>query len=305
MSNALRTPDDRFARLVGYDYAPHYVDDLPGYEGLRLHYIDVDVGAGVAPGGVFLCLHGEPTWSYLYRKMVPPFVASGGRVIAPDLFGFGRSDKPTDPALYTFAFHRDALLRLIERLDLTNITLVCQDWGGILGLTLPLDLGPRITRLVVMNTFLPTGDLPPTPGFRAWKAYVAAHPDLDVAAVMRRDVPGMSAAEAAAYAAPFPDLRHKVGVQRFPELVPMTPDDPGAIICRRAATYLRREWRGPTFMAIGVKDPVLGEPAMQLLRMRLPGCLEPLVLPEVGHFVQEAGETVAAAALAAFARDAR
>lgn len=296
---ALRTPEERFENLPGYDYEPHYTEDLAGYEGLRLHYVDAGPHDAAA---VFLCLHGEPTWSYLYRKMAPVFLAAGGRVVAPDLFGFGRSDKPTDPEVYSFAFHRDALVRFVERLDLRHVTLVCQDWGGILGLTLPMDMPERFGRLLVMNTALPTGEFPPTPGFRAWKAYMAANPDLDVAALMKRSAPSLTDAEAAAYAAPFPDGRYKTGVRRFPELVPTSPDMPGADIARRAATYLRREWRGPAFMAIGVQDPVLGEPAMQLLRQRLHGCPPPLVLPEAGHFVQEAGEHVARAALEAFAR---
>ena len=139
-THALRTPDDRFANVPDYPFEPHYLDDLPGYEGLRGHYLDEgDPDANE----VFLCLHGEPSWSYLYRKMIPVFVEAGARVIAPDLLGFGRSDKPTDEAVYTFDFHRNYLMRLIERLDLQRVTLVCQDWGGVLGLTIPQDMPER------------------------------------------------------------------------------------------------------------------------------------------------------------------
>ena len=151
MIEALRTPDDRFENLVDYPFEPNYVEDLDGYEGLRGHY--VDEGSKDAEE-VFLCLHGEPAWSYLYRKMIPEFVLAGGRVVAPDLLGFGKSDKPIGEDTYTFEFHRNYLIQLIERLDLKNITLVCQDWGGLLGLTLPMDMQRRFKRLIIMNTGL-------------------------------------------------------------------------------------------------------------------------------------------------------
>jgi pimeloyl-ACP methyl ester carboxylesterase len=293
---ALRTPDERFAGLPDWPYPPHYIDDLPGYEGLRMHY--VDEGPRQAPV-TFVCLHGEPTWAYLYRRMIPVFVAGGYRVIAPDLFGFGRSDKPVEDAAYTFSFHRDALKRFVERCDLLDACLVVQDWGGILGLTLPMDYPERITRLLVMNTALGTGR-PAGPGFEAWRAYCAANPDLDVAALMKRTTPVLSDAEAQAYAAPFPDARYKAGVRRFPELVPTRPDMPGVATGLDAAEFLTREWRGDSFMAIGLKDPVLGEPAMRALQRRIRNCPEPLLLAEAGHFVQEWGEPVARAALAHF-----
>src|SRR5581483_11140566 len=165
---ALRTPDSRFANLPGFDYAPHYVDDLPGYEGLRMHY--VDEGPRDAKH-VFLCLHGNPSWSYLYRKMIPVFLGAGGRVVAPDFFGFGRSDKPARAPDYSFDFHRGALIALIRRLDLRNLTLVCQDWGGGIGLTLPLEFPDRFARLLVMNTMFATGEKPMSAGFRAWRTW--------------------------------------------------------------------------------------------------------------------------------------
>jgi len=151
---ALRTPEERFRMLPMFPFKPHYLEDLPGFDGLRLHYLDE--GPSDARD-TLLCRHGEPTWSYLYRKMLPVFTAAGGRVVAPDLFGFGRSDKPVRDADYGFDFHRDTLLSLIERLDLRRITLVVQDWVGILGLTLPMDMPERFSRLLVMNTALPVG----------------------------------------------------------------------------------------------------------------------------------------------------
>ena len=222
MIDALRTPDERFANLPDFPWAPHYIDDLPGYEGLRCAVIDEGPKSG-AP--TFLCLHGEPTWSFLYRRMIPAFLASGARVVAPDLFGFGRSDKPVDDAVYGFHFHRRMLLALVERLDLQDITLVVQDWGGLIGLTLPVDEGfrGRLSRLIAMNTTLATG-VPPSPGFLAWRAYAKANPDLAVGDLIGRGTPHLSEAERAAYDAPFPDIRYKAGVRAFPERV-MT--DPG------------------------------------------------------------------------------
>jgi len=166
----LRTPDERFADLPGWGYAPRYLDDLHGYEGLRMHYVDLGPREAQA---TFVCLHGEPTWSYLYRKMIPVFLEAGHRVIAPDFFGFGRSDKPADDETYSFAFHRDALKRFLERFDLSQACLVVQDWGGLLGLTVPMDYPERVTRLLVMNTGLGTGRSA-GPGFDAWRAIFLA-----------------------------------------------------------------------------------------------------------------------------------
>jgi pimeloyl-ACP methyl ester carboxylesterase len=293
---ALRTPDDRFASLPGWPYAPHYIDDLPGYEGLRVHYVDEGPEKAVR---TYLCLHGQPTWSYLYRKMIPVFLDSGARVIAPDWLGFGRSDKPVADETYTFHFHRNMMVELVRRLDLQNITLVCQDWGGLLGLTLPPDMPERFERLIVMNTAIATG-ASPSEGFDAWKAYSASQPDLDVAALMKRGTPILSDAEAAAYGAPFPDISYKAGVRRFPELVMVAPDMEGVKTSKRAVEWWGREWHGDTFMAVGAADPVLGPPVMDVLRGQIRNCPEPMVIEEAGHFVQEWGEPVARAALKAF-----
>jgi haloalkane dehalogenase len=191
----LRTPDDRFDALPGYAFAPHYAENLPGFEGLRMHYLDEGPRDAAR---VFLCLHGQPTWSYLYRRMLPVFYGSGARVIAPDLFGFGRSDKPVDDAWYTFTRHRHSLQALVRSLDLRNVTLVCQDWGGILGLTLPMDDPQRFTRLLVMNTALATGKQSLGEGFVAWRAWVNANPDLRIGALMKRSCQHLTEAEAAA-----------------------------------------------------------------------------------------------------------
>jgi pimeloyl-ACP methyl ester carboxylesterase len=293
----LRTPEERFRALPFFPFAPHYVDDLPGYEGLRLHY--VDEGPKDARE-VFLCLHGEPTWSYLYRKMIPPFVAAGARVVAPDWFGFGRSDKPADDAVYTFGFHRLAALRFVERLDLRGVTLVCQDWGGLLGLTLPMDMPDRFARLLVMNTTLAVGQ-PISAGFAAWKTFAAAYHDIPVAGLIALSSPGaLNPYDAAAYDAPFPDASYEAGARRFPQLVPVEAGMEGVAEGVRARKFLANDWQGESFMAIGLRDPVLGKPVMEELRRTIRGCPPPLEIPEAGHFVQEWGEPVARAALAAW-----
>lgn len=267
--------------LPGFAYAPHYTK----WRDWRIHYIDEGKGERT-----FLCLHGEPTWSYLYRKMIPHFVARGARVVAPDLVGFGRSDKPEDETLYTFDFHRRFLLDFIQQRELKRITLVVQDWGGLLGLTLPMEI--PIEGLFIMNTGLATGDVPLSEGFIAWRAYVAKNPDLACGKLLARACPHLSAEEAAAYDAPFPNVASKAGVRRFPPIVPEKPDDPGAAISRQARDWLSKAWKGETFMAVGAKDPVLGLPVMKLLRSWIRGCPEPAVIENGGHFLQEWGDEV-------------
>jgi pimeloyl-ACP methyl ester carboxylesterase len=289
--DALRTPDERFASLPGHTFAPHY----SVWEGLRVHHLDE--GPADAPVTA-LCLHGNPAWSYLYRHMVPVFTQAGLRVVAPDLVGFGRSDKPADEAWHGFDVHRQMLLDLVEQLDLRNVMLVCQDWGGILGLTLPMAAPERWTRLLVMNTTLATGEL--SEGFRQWRSYANSQPDLAVGRLLRRGRPELSEAEAAAYDAPFPDARYKAALRAFPNRVPDGPQASGAALAREARSFWRERWQGQSFMAVGARDPVLGPEVMAALRADIRGCPPPLVLPEAGHFVQEWGVPVACAALAHF-----
>jgi haloalkane dehalogenase len=293
--NMLRTPENRFENLPDFPFAANYLEDLPGTLGCRVHYLDE--GPSDADT-VWLCLPGEPTWCYLYRKMIPVFVEAGHRVIAPDFLGFGRSDKPEDDAAYSFDLHRDTLLSLIKRLDLKNIQLVGQDWGGILGLTLPLDQPDRFTGLLVMNTMLASGDIELSKGFLAWRDFVASKPDLDVGALMKRSVPKLTDEEAAAYAAPFPDKRYKAGVRRFPQLVPDNPDAPGAAISKQARSWWENEWHGRSLMAIGMQDPVLGPDVMRELHRSIRNCPAPMELADAGHFVQEEGRVIAERALA-------
>ena len=292
MIEALRTDDVRFDGLPDWPYQPHYLEDLPGYEGLRMHYID----EGPKDADVFLCLHGEPTWAYLFRRMIPPFLESGARVVAPDFYGFGRSDKPVDDEVHTWDFQRESLTVFIERLDLTNITLVVQDWGGLLGLSLGADMADRISGLLIMNTAFATGGQP-TQGFLDWRDFVARTPDLGVGRLMRQTCPHLSDDEARAYDAPFPDITYKAGVRRFPVMVPTDKEAEGVEISKEARRWWANEFDGRSFMAIGATDPVLAS-VMPWVHDQIRGCPEPLVLEDAGHFVQEWGEEVAAAALA-------
>lgn len=287
MAQALRTPDDRFQGLHGWAYAPFY-HRRP--DGLRLHY--VDTGAR-RPPRTWLCLHGQPTWSYLYRRMMPLFVTCGDRVIAPDFLGFGRSDKPAEESAYSFDLHRQSLLELIEALDLTNIVLVVQDWGGLIGLTLPMAMPGRFRSLLVMNTMLATGDEPLSPGFLDWRAFSNRSPDMDIARLMKRACPHLSDEEAAAYAAPYPDATYKAGVRAFPNLVPETRDAAGAAVSRQARDFWRRDWTGKSLMAIGMKDPVLGPPVMRALHANIRNCPQPIEIADGGHFLQEWGQPIA------------
>lgn len=297
--DALRTPEERFSGLPGFPWAPHYLSDLPSLAGLRLHHLDE--GPADAPR-TWLCLHGNPAWSYLYRKMIPVFTAAGDRVVAPDLIGFGKSDKPKKDSFHGFDWHRQVLLEFIERLDLKNVVLVVQDWGGLLGLTLPKDAPDRYRGLLVMNTTLATGDAPLSSGFLAWREMCAKHPEFDVARLFARGNPQMSAGECAAYNAPFPDRGHRAALRAFPAMVPEHPGDEGAGVSREARGFWRDQWKGQTLMAIGLQDPVLGEPVMSALQRDIQGCSEPMLLPEAGHFVQEHGERIAHEACAFFAR---
>jgi pimeloyl-ACP methyl ester carboxylesterase len=287
----LRTPDERFAGLPGWPFAPHYTE----HAGLRVHHVsEGPLDAGVTA----LCLHGNPSWSYLYRHMIPVFTAAGLRVVAPDLIGFGSSDKPADEAAHSFDFHRDMLLAFVERLDLRNILLVVQDWGGLLGLTLPQAMPERFTRLLVMNTGLGTGQV--TEGFRQWRTYSNSQTDLPVGRLIARGKRDMSAAEIAAYDAPFPDASYKAALRAFPNLVPDGDEAPGAAISRAARDFWRERWSGDSFMAIGMQDPVLGEVPMRSLQKTIRNCPPPLEVAEGGHFLQEWGAPIARAALAHF-----
>jgi len=297
MIQFLRTPEERFKNLPNFPYEPLYIEDLKGYEDLRMCYYDEGPKDS---NEVFLCLHGEPTWSYLYRKMIPIFLEAGYRIVAPDFFGFGRSDKPVKDEVYTFDFHRNSLIEFINYLDLSNITLVCQNWGGLFGLTLPMEFPNKFKRLIIMNTILGTGDFEISQGFKAFRTFVNRTPDIDAGRLIRSVTRHLTPEEVAAYDAPFPDVKYKAGIRRFPNLVPTSYDAPGAEISRNARDWLQKEWTGESFMAVGMADPVLGPPMMQILREMIPDCPEPMEIKDAGHFVQEWGKEIAKKALDAF-----
>jgi tRNA(adenine34) deaminase len=297
--DALRPPDQAFADLPGYPWQPRYISDLPSLAGLRMHYLEEGPGDARI---TWLCLHGNPAWSYLYRKMIPVFRAAGDRVIAPDMVGFGKSDKPKKDAAHSFGWHRQVLLELVERLDLRNVVLVVQDWGGLLGLTLPMAAPQRYAGLLAMNTTLGTGDTPLSPGFLAWREMCAKNPQFDVGRLFARGNLQMTAEECAAYNAPFPDAGHRAALRAFPAMVPDHPDAEGAALSREAREFWSTRWTAPTMMAVGAQDPVLGLPVMEALRKSIRGCPEPMVIGDAGHFVQEHGEPIARAAVGYFRR---
>ena len=284
---ALRTPDDRFVGLPDYPFSPHYAT-VGG--GLRLHYVD----EGPADAPVVLMLHGEPSWSYLYRHMVPVFAAAGLRAVAPDLIGFGRSDKPVRRGDYSYQAHVDWLREWLTDLDLRRITLVCQDWGSLLGLRLAAEEDARFDRIVVANGFLPTADRPAGAAFRAWRAFARWSPVFPVGRIVatgtRRT---LSAAERAAYDAPFPSRRHLAGARMFPRLVPIDPRDP-AVPANRAAWERLGRWEKPFLTLFGNADPILGR-ADRPLQQHVPGAAgQPHARVDGGHFVQEdAGQEIA------------
>lgn len=295
MIQVQRTPDAQFENLKDYPFKPHYVEGLKGYEGIRGHYLDE---GNPNSDEVFLLLHGEPTWSYLYRKMIPVFVDTGARVIAPDLLGFGKSDKPVSEDTHNFEFHRNYLLGLIEHLDLNNITLVVQDWGGLLGLTLPQAMKARFKRLLIMNTGLLMG--PTTQeAFLEWKKDIVEPEELALDLFMKKYAPTLDDEEARAYAAPFPDESFKAAVRKMPKMV-ANPDQACIDISTAAVPFWGKEWEGETFMAVGMKDKMLGPAVMGYMQTVIKGCPAPMEVPEAGHFVQEFGKEVAQAAVKHF-----
>ncbi len=281
-----RTPDERFVDLPGYTFAPHYVE-VPDGEGgtLRVHH--VDEGPGDAP--VALLMHGEPSWSYLYRTMIPVFVAAGVRCVAPDLVGFGRSDKPTERGAYTYAAHVEWMRSaLFDGLDLHDVTLVGQDWGGLIGLRLVGEHPDRFARVVAANTFLPIGDRPPSDAFLAWQRFSQETPEFPVGRIVNGGTTSVLSDDViAAYDAPFPDERSKAGARQFPLLVPTRPDDPASDANRRAWETLHA-WTKPFLTAFSDQDPITrgGDHAFQ---REVPGCAgQPHATIEgAGHFLQE------------------
>ncbi|MCO4812307.1 MAG: haloalkane dehalogenase [Gammaproteobacteria bacterium] len=280
MRNCVRTPDSRFEGLPAYDFAPHYVD----IDGMRMHYVD----EGPREGEVVLLLHGEPSWSYLYRHMIPPLRNAGLRVIAPDLIGFGKSDKPTRKSDYSYAGHVGWMTAFVEALDLSGINLFCQDWGSLIGLRVAAENGDRFARIALGNGALPTGEQAASKVFRIWKAFAHYSPWFPIGRILQMGtVEELSAGEVAAYDAPFPSARYKAGARAFPALAPVTPDDP-ASDANRAAWDVFRQWTKPFLTAFSNRDPIMrgGEKVWQ---NSVPGAegQEHVIIRNAGHFLQE------------------
>ncbi len=304
-SNVARTPDARFADLEDWPFEPHYLD-LEGAPSapspLRLHI--VDEGPRDAAETI-LMLHGEPSWSYLYRGMIPPLVEAGHRAVAFDFPGFGRSDKPTEVGAYSYALHRAALLRVIDGLGLEDVTLVVQDWGGLMGLSVAaLDVPDRIKRLVIMNTFLPTGDETPSLGFKVWKASVRLlGRRLPIGRLMKLALPDSQVRFVRAYEAPFPSSRYKAGAAAWPLLVPTSPGGPVAGVMTRTRAALAT-WDKPAQLIWSPQDPILGRAASFFERL-IPSA-DPALEVRGGHFLQDKyGAEIAGHVLEFVARTSR
>lgn len=280
----LRTPDERFANLPGYNFEPHYVE----ISGLRVHYVDEGPPAGNDAAAPVLLLHGEPSWCYLYRKMIPILRAAGHRAVAPDLIGFGRSDKLARREDYSYRFHVDVMTAFIEALDLRQITLFGQDWGGLIGLRVAAEHPDRFARIVAANTFLPTGDHKPSEGFLRWQQYSQTVEHFHVGGIIKGGcVTELSPEVIAAYNAPFPDDSYKAGARQFPLLVPTRPDDPASEPNRKAWEVLKR-WSKPFLTAFSDSDPVT-RGADAVLQKLIPGTAgQPhTTITGAGHFLQE------------------
>lgn len=296
----LRTPDERFADLPDFPFQPNYVEiDADGGDRIRVHYLD----EGPADGEVVMLLHGEPSWSFLYRSMVPALVQAGLRAIAVDLVGFGRSDKPANRSDYTYQTHVDWTWAAIEAIGADAMTLVCQDWGGLIGLRLVGEHPGRFARVVAANTFLPTGDRHPGEAFLAWQRYSQDTPDFKAGQIVDGGcVTTLHPDVVAGYDAPFPDDSFKQGARQFPLLVPTSPDDPAAS-ANRAAWDSLRSFDRPFLCAFSDSDPVTAG-ADRVLRAEIPGAapFDPVTITQAGHFLQEDKGVVLAEAVAAFIR---
>ncbi|MEM8814877.1 MAG: haloalkane dehalogenase [Pseudomonadota bacterium] len=277
---ALRTPDSRFNDLPDYPFEPHYAE----IDGLRMHYLC----EGPADGPLVLLLHGEPSWSYLYRHMIPPLAAAGMRVIAPDLIGFGKSDKPRRVNDYSYGRHVDWMRAFVESLELTRITLFCQDWGSLIGLRVAAENPQRFERIALGNGGLPTGDEPMPRAFLLWRSFARFSPWFPIGRIIDKGtVKDLSPAVIAAYDAPFPSARYKAGARAFPKLVPAEPDNP-ASAANRAAWEVFGAWDKPFLTCFSNRDPITrgGERRWQ---DKVPGAAgQPHVkIRNAGHFLQE------------------
>lgn len=276
----LRTPDERFRGLPDFPYAPNYLE----VDGLRIHYLD----EGPRHAAPVLLMHGEPSWCYLYRKMVPVLVSAGHRVLAPDLIGFGRSDKPAEIADYDYKRHVDWMARWMQALQLSEVTLFGQDWGSLIGLRLVAEHGERFARVVIANGALPAGEGRAPKAFRVWQKFAIWSPVFPVGRIVASGcVKPMSSEARAAYDAPFPGDEYKAGARAFPRLVPISPDDP-AVPANRAAWEKLRQWNKPFLTAFSDRDPITRGADLKFQK-EVPGAAgrQHPVVCGAGHFLQE------------------
>ncbi len=289
----LRTPDQYFKDLKDYPFSPHYVE----VDGLRMHYVD----EGPADAKPVLLLHGEPTWSYLYRKIIPKIVNAGFRAIAPDLIGFGKSDKPVLREDYTYKRHVDWVKGLIGLLNLKEINLVCHDWGGLIGLRIAGEEPALFRSITACNTFLPTGDKYPGKAFMQWRDFSQNTPEFHIGSIIARGcVNELFSDVIAAYDAPFPDDKYKAGARRFPAIVPITPDDPASEPNRKAWEVLFK-WKKPFLTAFSDSD-LITRGADTFLQRAVPGAKghPHTIIKHAGHFLQEDNPEALAAAIVEF-----
>ena len=281
--DVFRTPDERFEGLSGYNFAPNYKE----VDGLRMHYVDEGSGDPV------ILFHGEPTWAYLYRKMIPP-LAGQHRVIAPDYAGFGRSDKPTDRSFYTYDRHSELISGLLDQLEVNSATVVVQDWGGPIGLRWAVENQDRVSRLVIMNTALFVASTKASEAFLAWRDFAERNPDLPIGFVLQSATTTELPQEVLdGYEAPFPNAESKAGAAQFPLLVPLEPEDPAAKTMTKVRDQLDR-WEKPVLVAFSDSDPIFNPKVGQRFVDAVPGAEELTVIEGASHFLQEdRGEQIA------------
>jgi haloalkane dehalogenase len=290
VAETFRTPDERFTDLPGYDFDPHYAE----VEGLRMHYADEGAGDPV------VCFHGEPTWAYLYRKMIGPLVSAGCRVVAPDYAGFGRSDKPTERSWYTYDRHVEYVGKVLAQLDLREATVVVHDWGGPIGLRWAVENDERVSRLVILTTGLFSGQV--NEAFMAWRNFAERNPDLPVGFIIQSaTVSEVPQGVLDAYESPWPTPESKAGVAQFPLMVPLQESDPGVAEMGEVRERLSR-WQKPALVCFSDSDPIFSPRAGQLFVDLIPGAQELRVIEGGAHFLQEDKGEEIAAAIAEFMR---
>ncbi|MGF1456896.1 MAG: alpha/beta fold hydrolase [Alphaproteobacteria bacterium] len=285
----LRTPDHRFGTLAGFDHTPRYLDDLPGFEGLRLHYVDTGYEDPGRMRPTIVCLHGQRGWAYLFRKIIGPLRDRGFRVVAPDLFGFGRSDKPMRDEAYSFTFHRQTILAFFQRMAFGPIMAIGHDWGAWFAASLPLALRDQIEGIAMVNGTIRSAEDPLWRGFHTWRSFHNAEQDPAVGRHIAFETGGLAPEEIAAYDAPFPTARHKAAIRRFPNLVPTLPGQDGDALSRAALSCLEKDWPGQLVLVAGAKDRVFGPRGPQSLAGRLPNA-HVLSIEEAGPFALEIGD---------------